>query len=204
MADINKLFQDINYHILNDLKPSVYLNEELAKGNLNEYPFTMLSVLPRVDQNPQYHPEGNVWIHTMLVLDNAAEHKNESEAPRAFMWGALLHDIGKAETTRLRKGRLTSYDHDKVGEELAVEFFKSFEETEEFVYKVVKLVRWHMQTFFVVKGMSFANVEEMKKETSTKEIALLSLCDRLGRRPLPKEKEIEEKENIELFLQKVK
>lgn len=203
MDNINKIFEEIDSHLLNDLKPSVYFNNALKEGKLGEYPFTMISSLKDIEQNLQHHPEGSVWNHTMLVVDNAASLKNRSRDKRVFMWGAILHDIGKAKTTRIRKGKITAYDHDKVGEELAEEFFKCFNETEDFVRKVVKLVRWHMQTLFVVKGMPFADVKTMKSETSVDEIALLSLCDRLGRGPVSREKEREERENINKFLSKV-
>lgn len=204
MEDINKIFGEIDYHLMNDSKPSEYLNTLLKENKLNKYPFNMLGDLEKVEQEPKHHPEGNVWKHTMLVVDNAAQSKDKSSDKRAFMWGALLHDIGKAKATKVRKGRITAYDHDKMGEELAEEFFKCFNEPQDFVNKVVKLVRWHMQTFFIAKNMSFAEPEKMKRETSTSEIALLSLCDRLGRKPISKEREKEERESINTFLRKMK
>lgn len=58
-----------------------------------------LEALIHTHQRPDYHPEGNVWNHTMLVLDHAAEVKGETSWPLAFMWSALLHDIGKPLVT---------------------------------------------------------------------------------------------------------
>lgn len=204
MDNSKKIFENIENHLLKDMKPSEYLNEKLKSASLNEYPFTMLSDLKNTEQNKQHHPEGNVWNHTMLVIDNAAGVKDKSEDKRAFMWAALLHDIGKAKTTKIRKGKITSYDHDKASESMAEEFLKYFDEEEEFIYKVTKLVRWHMQILFVVKDMPFADVERMTKETSFHEVARLSLCDRLGRAPLSKGKIEEEKENVRTFVEKVK
>lgn len=57
---------------------------------------------------------------------------------------------------------------------------------------------------FVARDMPFADVENMVKEVSVEEIALLSLCDRLGRGGMTKGKEREEKENVRIFLEKVK
>jgi HD superfamily phosphodiesterase len=51
--------------------------------------------LKRVEQQPDHHPEGNVWEHILLVVDLAAEGRHLSEDPRVFMWSALLHDLGK-------------------------------------------------------------------------------------------------------------
>ena len=204
MDNSKEIFKNIENHLLQDMKPSEYLNEELKNGSLSEYPFTMLSDLKNTEQNKEHHPEGNVWNHTMLVIDNAAGVKDKSDDKRVFMWAALLHDIGKAKTTRIRKGKITSYDHDKVGESMAEEFLKYFDEEDKFIYKVAKLVRWHMQTLFVVKDMPFADVKCMTEETSVHEVARLSLCDRLGRAPLSKGKIQEEKENVRNFVEKVK
>ena len=138
----------------------------------------------------------------MLVVDNAAKVKDLSENPRAFMWGALLHDLGKAPTTKIRKGKITSYDHDTVGAELCRKFLETFTEDEAFIKQVTALVRWHMQTLFVLKDLPFGDVKSMSLEISIKEIALLSQCDRLGRGEISQGKIKEEKENIKSFIRK--
>lgn len=179
--DIQKVFKDIDEHILKDEKPSNYINKLYEEGKLEEYPFDMLTILRRIDQSPKYHPEGSVWNHIMMVLDNGAKERDKSENERIFMWACLLHDIGKGTTTKIRKGRITSYNHDKEGERLSIKFLKCFTEDEEFIKEVSKLVRWHMQPLFVNKNLPFKDIESMVKEVSIKEIALISLCDRLGR-----------------------
>ncbi len=72
----------------------------------------------------------------MMVLDNGAKEREKSENKRVFMWVCLLHDIGKGTTTKIRKGRITSYNHDKEGEGLSVKFLKCFTEDEEFIKEV--------------------------------------------------------------------
>lgn len=205
MPDLNEKYKEFDYHLMNDAKPSEYFNRILNEGIvLKEYPFKMLGELVNTMQSKEHHPEGNVWNHTMLVLDNAAANKGKSKNPRSFMWAALLHDLGKPSTTKLRKGKITSYDHDKVGENLSEEFLKNFTEDEGFINDVGRLVRWHMQILFVNKNLPFGDVNRMKEETDVEEVALLGLCDRLGRGEMTQRKVSEEKENIELFLKKCK
>jgi len=146
----------------------------------------------------------NVWNHTMLVIDEAAKVKSKSSDSRAFMWAALLHDIGKPDTTRIRKGKITSYEHDKLGAKMSKEFLEQFKSNVEnnvddkFIEKVASLVRWHMQILFVVKSLPFADINRMKEQAPVCDIALLGLCDRLGRTGANREEE----ENIRIFLEK--
>lgn len=198
------IFKNIEKHLLQDEKPSEYLNELSKKGVLKEYPFDFLENLRKTDQNLTHHPEGTVWNHTMMVVDYASKNKDFSEDSKVFMWSALLHDIGKGTTTKIRKGKITSYDHDKEGEVLAKKFLEEFTDDKEFIKKVIALVRWHMQPLFTAKKMNFADIDGMKKECSPEEIALLSKCDRLGRGNMDKDKIKKEEQDIEVFLNTIK
>lgn len=192
------LFIEINKHLMEDEQPSLYFNRMSQTAVFDLFPLDMLKRLKETEQSPQHHPEGNVWIHTMLVLDEAAKVKDKSRDKQAFMWAALLHDIGKPDTTQIRKGRITSYDHDKAGALLSRRFLLQFTDDKNFIDKVSELIRWHMQILFVVNHLPFADVETMKKKTDFNEVALLGLCDRLGR--LNVDREVEEN-YIKEFLQ---
>lgn len=192
-----KLFHEVNAHLNNDMHPSLYF-QSWTIGHV--HPFTMLERLKQVPQSPVHHSEGNVWNHTMLVLDEAATQKTKASDIQTFMWAALLHDIGKAVTTKKRNGKITSYDHDKAGADLAKEFLHALQADEVFTTKVSALVRWHMQLLFVVNSMRFAEVSAMKAEVNTDDIALLGLCDRLGRGNANRH---EEEKTVLTFLQKV-
>ncbi|NFR87684.1 HDIG domain-containing metalloprotein [Clostridium sp. ZS2] len=194
-----KIFLEIEKHLLNDEKPSLFLNEALHKGSFDKYPLSMIKDLKEVPQNPKYHPEGNVFIHTMMVVDEGAKRREISNDKRIFMWTLLLHDIGKKPTTKMRKGRLISYDHDKVGAEMAEEFLNYFNENKDFVDYVRKLIKWHMQSLFVVKNTRFQDIEGILRDISVDDIALVSLCDRLGRGGLDDSLIEQTKNDIEFF-----
>ena len=180
MTDKETFFK-IEKHLLNDDKPSIYLDELLKYGELDKYPLSMIKDLQGVDQNPKFHPEGNVFIHTMMVVDEGAKNREKSNDKRVFMWTLLLHDIGKKPTTKMRKGRLTSYNHESVGADMTREFLTYFNEEESFISKVTALVRWHMQSLFVTKNMKFQNIRNMLEDVDINEIVLVSLSYRLGR-----------------------
>jgi len=175
------IFLNIEKHLLNDEKPSIYFEEGLRIDMLDDYPLSMIKELQDVPQNPKFHSEGNVFIHTMMVIDEGAKIRERSTDKRSFMWALLLHDIGKKPTTKLRKGKLTSYDHDIVGADMTRQFLTYFNEDESFINKVTALVRWHMQSLFVTKNLKFQNVSGMLEQVDANEISLISLSDRLGR-----------------------
>lgn len=190
---------------MKDDKPSLYFNFSINSSiYAYDYPLTMLGDLISTPQSPKYHSEGSVWNHTMLVIDEAAKRKNLSKDARVFMWAALLHDLGKAVTTKLRNGRITSYDHEKEGEKLCTQFLSEFSCEKKFIKDVSLLVRWHMETLFTLKKLPYGNLKQMMSEVDYREIALLSLCDRLGRGEMSGEKIEEEEHKINEFINKCK
>lgn len=181
MMSLHDLYLEIENHLLNDKKPSDYLNEIYNNELFKEIPFNMLYKLKEVEQSPKYHPEGNVWNHTMMVVDEAAKVKSKSKNLKVFMWASLLHDIGKASTTKIRNGRITSYDHDKVGERLVKEFLLHFTDDNKFIDEVCGLVRYHMHILYVVNNLPYKDIRGMRENTDINEVALIGLCDRMGR-----------------------
>jgi putative nucleotidyltransferase with HDIG domain len=193
------IFREIEKHLEEDAAPSRYFESISELPWFSLPPFNVLADLKKAKQHPKFHPEGNVWNHTMLVLDEAASVRTKSRDPKAFMWAALLHDIGKPGTTKVRRGKITSYDHDKLGAKLVTEFFNEFPREDDLAERVASLVRWHMQLLFVVKGLPFADIRSMREQADINEVALLSLCDRMGRTGAERPRE---EENIKIFLQK--
>lgn len=177
----NEIFQKTDACLLHDARPSVRLRELAAQDWPREGPFENLLKLQKTEQSPVHHPEGSAWEHTLLVVDAAAKVKQYSTDIRAFMWAALLHDIGKPATTKLRNGRITAYDHDRAGAGLARTFLLTLTNDADLAEKTAMLVRYHMQLLYVNKGLPFRDIPGMKAHTDLNDIALLSYCDRLGR-----------------------
>ncbi len=200
--ELKSNFYKINDALLNYEKPSIFFEKNINTKMFDVEPFNIIKKLKEIEQNPTHHPEGNVYNHTMLTIDQGATTLNEinDKDKQIFMWGLLLHDIGKIPATRLRKGRWTAYDHDKEGESMAIYFLSYFDFLdEEFINRVSKLVRWHMNVLFISKGMTkFADPENLKKETDVDLIAKIAYCDRAGRTEVDLNEVVR---NIELFIE---
>jgi tRNA nucleotidyltransferase (CCA-adding enzyme) len=79
--------------------------------------FPELFALVGCEQEPEWHPEGDVWVHTLQVVDQARTRIADLPRPQAItvMLGALAHDLGKPATTAFIDGRIRSIDHEEQG-----------------------------------------------------------------------------------------
>ena len=79
--------------------------------------FPELHALAGCPQEPEWHPEGDVWIHTLQVIDRARTRIDDLVRPQQLtvMLGALCHDLGKPVTTAVIDGRIRSMDHEEQG-----------------------------------------------------------------------------------------
>jgi tRNA nucleotidyltransferase (CCA-adding enzyme) len=79
--------------------------------------FPEVAALVDCPQEPEWHPEGDVWIHTLLVVDQARQGIDDLPRPQriAVMLGAVCHDFGKPATTAYIDGRIRSLNHEEMG-----------------------------------------------------------------------------------------
>jgi poly(A) polymerase len=104
-----------------------------------------------VEQPPQYHPEGDVWVHTLGLLAQL-----EAGCTMTLAWGALLHDVGKPPTFRRAPDRIRFDGHVDVGVAIAAEILRRFRFSNEEMRQTLALVENHMR---------FADSERMKAST---------------------------------------
>ena len=111
-----RVFGEMEKLLLQAARPSIGLRLLREWGLL---PAVAPELLPLIDtpQDPQWHPEGDVWIHTLLAVDQAAPLIGGLDRPRALavMLGTLCHDLGKPPTTRFERGRIRSLGHEEAG-----------------------------------------------------------------------------------------
>jgi len=108
-----------------------------------------VSAMKGVEQPPQFHPEGDVWIHTRLMLEAL------SQPSLALAWGVLLHDVGKPPTFR-RAERIRFDGHAEVGARLAREILTRLRQSNELMENVVDLVARHLD---------WMNLRQMREAT---------------------------------------
>jgi tRNA nucleotidyltransferase (CCA-adding enzyme) len=111
-----RVFGEIEKLLLKAARPSLGLELLEAWGQL---PTLAPELVPlrTTPQDPEWHPEGDVWAHTLQVVDAAAGLSGDLDRPRALavMLGALCHDLGKPATTTHEEGRIRSRGHEEAG-----------------------------------------------------------------------------------------
>ncbi len=116
----------------------------------------LVQVLPEVSrmkgvaQPPQFHPEGDVWVHTLLLLEQL-----EPGCPLTLAWGALLHDVGKPPTFRIAE-RIRFDGHVEVGMAIGAEVCRRFRFSNDETRQILALIQHHMR---------FADAGRMKAST---------------------------------------
>ncbi len=136
--------------LLRSERPSIGLKWMYDLGVVGQI-FPEMAVLVGVPQEPEWHPEGDVDVHTLMVVDEARKLIDELDHPRqvAVMLGALAHDFGKPPTTEFVDGRTRSRGHDEAGVGPAISFLDALG-----VFKlngfdvrnqIVELVRYHLK-----------------------------------------------------------
>jgi len=142
-----RLDQEWRKLLLKSDRPSLGLETGKEIGLFKRF-YPELEILSSLRQNPEWHPEGDVWVHTKMVVDAMAEiirrEKPEEEQSARLMFAALCHDLGKANTTTKKNGKYVSYDHEKTGIEITRQFLEKFTNKSGFIKQILPLVAEHM------------------------------------------------------------
>lgn len=125
-------------------KPSIFF-ETLRKMDQLNYWFPELIDLIGLEQDPIYHPEGDVWNHVMNALDDAVEYRGLVEEPFRFMLVPLVHDLGKIEATEVVNGRIHSYQHERVGMPIIDRFIRRITANVSIIKYVKNMSEMHMR-----------------------------------------------------------
>lgn len=134
-------------------RPSLGIRWLASVGRLQEI-LPELAACIDINQNPRWHPEGNVFEHTMQVVDAAARSTDlPPERKLVLMYAALCHDLGKVVSTRIENGLLRSHGHELESVPLARHMMRRLVGNKDLIRRVLLLVRYHMSPgSFIANG----------------------------------------------------
>jgi len=108
-----------------------------------------------IKQEPEWHPEGDVYEHSLQAFDAAARLQYENDDEKVLlMYAALCHDLGKVTTTEKKDGKIISYGHELESEKLCKNMLKRITKNKDLISKACKLVRHHMSPGLLIKQNS--------------------------------------------------
>lgn len=180
-----RIYEEFKKLFLKSNKPSIGF-ELLRELGLLKY-FKELEVLINCEQEPEYHPEGDVWIHTLMCLDELAKilekEKIEDEYKKLYLfYGILCHDFGKPFCTKEINGKITSYKHESLGIEPTISFLEKLTNEKKFIEIVCSLVKNHLIPFqLYLSHSSEKAVKRLSLKVNIEDLCLVCLADCLGR-----------------------
>ena len=177
-----RIMEELNKALLKASKPSIFFNVLREMEQLGHW-FPEVEALIGVEQEARFHPEGDVYIHTMMVLDQAAGLRESAVYPRGLMLSALCHDFGKPETTKEIDGRIRAFGHEQAGVPLAQAFINRMNNEVRLKKYVENMVLLHMRPNALVhmKSGSKAYMKLFDLSVEPADLLLLAQADHCGR-----------------------
>jgi len=174
-----RIFEEIKKILLKSKKPSIafYLTDELG---INANIFPEIERLKGLKQRAKYHPEGDVFTHTLMALDVMAEYTGKNKL--ALMFAVLCHDFGKVETTKFIDGEYRAPAHETVSVHLAQTFMSRLTDDKTLIETILPLVRYHGEPKkFYESKVSDGAIRRLANKVNISLLIEVSRADVLGR-----------------------
>jgi tRNA nucleotidyltransferase (CCA-adding enzyme) len=181
---------------LKSRKPSLGLQAAMEWGIFHEMHPEIVELI-KTPQDPEWHPEGDVWVHTLMVVDEAAkiveqEQMRGNEA-LVVMLATFCHDFGKPITTQEVEGKIRALGHEEAGVEPANKFLSAIGIEASLREPIVKLVAEHLKPsiFYIQEVQKGERVTDgaIKRlaarihPATLKQLVCVAKADHLGRGP---------------------
>ncbi|MFY9073676.1 polynucleotide adenylyltransferase [Malaciobacter mytili] len=187
-----RIYEEFKKLLLKSSKPSIGF-ELLKQLGILKY-FKELEALVGCVQDKVYHPEGDVWVHTLMALDELAKilktEKIEDEYRKLYLFYATLcHDLGKPYCTEILENKVTSHKHETLGVEPTISFLAKLTNEKKLIEKVIPIVKNHLAPFqLYLANSSLKAVKRLSLKVNIQDLCLVCLADCLGRDIKDKEK----------------
>lgn len=204
-----RISEEFEKLLLKSRRPSLGIRWIHKIGRLGEV-LPELYALVGVAQDHRWHPEGDVFEHTMQALDAAAQLQyNDNNQKIIVMFAALCHDLGKVSTTVIGDDRISSHGHAEVGVVPTQALLGRITLKKDLISSVCKLVKYHMHVVHFIADEAKASAykrlaKKLNPDVTLEMLALLAKADSLARSPEPGFPLKEVDTGIEKFLDKAR
>ena len=181
-----RFFAEWEKLLLEGKRPSAGLHFLKECGWLKFFP--ELAALSGCPQDPKWHPEGDVYEHTLHCLDAYAVNRTgDREEDLVVGFAVLCHDMGKPATTAMIDGHLRSYGHESAGMKPACRFMKQLNLANRLIEQVLPLIKCHMRPAILYQERSSASaIRRLSRDCGRLDLLLrVFRADSAGRPPMP-------------------
>lgn len=178
-----RVYEEWKKLLLKSEKPSIGFELMRELGILERY-FPELHTLINVPQSPIWHPEGDVWIHTMMCIDKMVLLLGKDKKLNLkYMFAILCHDLGKATHTTVEvDGRIRAIGHDEAGLEPTKSLMLRLMDEHDFIKSLLPLVEHHLKPSQFYSGKSKASaIRRLATKVNIEELVVVAKADFLGR-----------------------
>ena len=177
-----RLWVEFKKLLLKSKKPSVGF-ELMRELGMTEKHFPELHALIDVPQSPVWHPEGDVWIHTLMCVDKMVTLKTGNEKhDLKMMFAILCHDLGKATHTQVTPEKISAIGHEKAGLEPTERFMYRLTNEHDFIKSLFPLVEHHLApSIYFRGGAKKSTIRRLATKVNIEELVTVARADFLGR-----------------------
>jgi len=176
-----RIYMEFQKLLLKASRPSIGLELMRSLGVLRYFP--ELEALIGIPQSNKWHPEGDVWTHTLMSIDVMAKLKTgQSKQDLKLMLAVLCHDFGKATHTQVTAEKITAIGHAKAGIAPTKSFLYRLTNEHDFIKSILPLVEHHSKPSIYCRNQAKdKTIRKLSTLVNIEELATVAKADALGR-----------------------
>ena len=177
-----RVYEEFKKLLLKSPKPSIGFELMIELGIIQRY-FPELHALIGVPQSPIWHPEGDVWVHTLMALDQMVSLKRgDKKQDLKMMFATLCHDLGKATHTQITPEKISAIGHEKAGVEPTKYLLYRLTNEHNFIDSILPLVKYHLAPSIYFRGKTKdSTIRKLATKVNIEELVTVARADFLGR-----------------------
>ena len=176
-----RVYEEIKKLLLLAKKPSIGFELMRSFGILRYFP--ELAAIIDTPQDQKWHPEGDVWQHTMMCIDEMSRLKTGvTKKDTMLMFAALCHDLGKATHTQITKEKISAIGHEEAGVQPMYELLGRLTNDKELPASIEPLIRYHLApSQFYKNGAKDKAIKKLATKVSIEDLLTLARADFFAR-----------------------
>ncbi len=177
-----RVYTEFKKLLLKSSKPSIGFELMRALGVTQKY-FPELHALIGVPQSPIWHPEGDVWVHTLMSVDKmVALKRGDEKHDLKMMFAILCHDLGKATHTQVTPEKISAIGHERAGVEPTERLMYRLTNEHDFIKSLLPLVEHHLAPSIYFRGKAKnSTIRKLATKVNIEELVTVARADFLGR-----------------------